>query len=94
MSNDFENFNVEDSEADTDVIDAPQRLAPGREQMQSDNLADVVSDTENQSWSYRSKLAPFESEKEFLVFKFWLEAGDQNNTSLKYIITPNPLSTS
>ena len=83
MSNDFEDFNVEDSEADTDVIDAPQRLAPGREQMQSDNLADVVSDAESQSWSYRSKLAPFESEKEFLVFKFWLEAG--SGRSKQYI---------
>ena len=42
-----------------------------------------VSNDTSKSYSYRSLLAPYESEKEFSMLSFWLQAG--SGRSIKYI---------
>lgn len=53
--------------------DDAKALAQFPEQQQSQNNTHNV--TQDQSWDFRSKLAQFETEKEFSIFSFWLESG-------------------
>ncbi len=68
-------------------------LAPVADSKQS-NSSTVMDDTVNQSWQFRSKLATNETEKEYLIFKFWLDAGSGRSkqyVSKVYNLTENSI---
>ena len=80
--NGFDDFDLEIDDLElVDSIDAssdtsaPDDLTPFAASETNIESSVTTVDSQNQSWNYRARVAANESEKEYLVFKFWLEAG-------------------
>jgi hypothetical protein len=86
INNEEDNFNIEDEES----LDTFASESLGQELVNSSLLANVTvsQDTDNfqqevESWKFRSKMARFESEKEFSMFSVFCNSGSGRST--KYI---------
>lgn len=63
--------NLYNEELDSDYVDTFESMNPpiAQDSSSANSIAQSVS------WDFRSKLSPVESEKEYFIFKFWLDAG-------------------
>jgi hypothetical protein len=64
-------INLYDEELDSDYVDTFESM--NSPIAQDSSSTDPI--TESCTWDFRSKLSPRESEKEYFIFKFWLDAG-------------------
>jgi hypothetical protein len=80
MTNNFEiqddSFNIEDEiNEEYDNAENISSLASATNSKQLNNSTSVIDDTENQTWQRNAKVAINETEKEYFIFKFWLDSG-------------------
>lgn len=74
-----------DMDGDVELTDEISSIKPpvALESTSASSSSSSLFVNESCSWEYRSKLAPFEVEKEYAVFKLWLESG--SGRSKQYI---------